>query len=213
MGAPSSRLRKLSAEIKTTLFTEPGENTRVQDFMAYNPTEAGSRYAMKKQSEALKNFRKLIEKDYRRAPSPKREKEKKNLLLWFVDNCPSSAGPELARKFKDYGIIRSNDFKQLKTKILRSLRLEKGTTYKYCLGSNEMESLIEEIKFAYASHQKRVIFFSKGEGAEMDSMFVRVRNSFAHGNYCFKNGLYYFGMKRGHPRKSWALLWLLSTRI
>lgn len=156
---------------------------------------------MKKQSEALKNFRKLIEKDYRRTSSPKREKEKKNLLLWFVDNCPSSAGPELARKFKDYGIIRSNDFKWLKTKILRSLRLEKGTTYKYCLGSNEMESLIEEIKFAYASHQKRVIFFSKGEGAEIDSLFARIRNSFAHGNYFFKNGLYYLWNETGSSNK------------
>ncbi len=51
--------------------------------------------------------------------------------------------------------------------------------------------MIEEIEKIYSSRRKAVIFFSKGTHGEMDSLYIRVRNSFAHGNY-FKVGNYYY---------------------
>jgi len=55
----------------------------------------------------------------------------------------------------------------------------------------DMEALVDEIETLYASRRKPVIFFSKGRYGEMDSLYVRIRNSFAHGNY-FKVREYYY---------------------
>ena len=144
-----------------------------------------------KKSESLKRFKELINKDNRRIASAKREKEKRNLFLWFVDNCPSIGGPELAQKFKDYGYTFAYELKRLKSNIIDSIGLKKDLTYRYVTQGNEMEALIDEIEKLYSSRTKKIIFFSKGEGGEMDSLFIRIRNSFAHGNY-FKKRDYYF---------------------
>lgn len=53
-----------------------------------------------------------------------------------------------------------------------------------------MKKLISEIERIYSSRGKPTIYFSKGEFEEMDSLYIRIRNSFAHGNY-FKKGNYY----------------------
>lgn len=145
----------------------------------------------KEYSDSLTRFRDLIKNDNRRIKSKKREKEKRDLLDWYVDNCPSHDGPETARKFEDFGIITNYDYKQLKSKIIDILGLKKDDTYKYCTTGNDMEALVDEIETLYASRRKPVIFFSKGRYGEMDSLYVRIRNSFAHGNY-FKVREYYY---------------------
>ena len=37
----------------------------------------------------------------------------------------------------------------------------------------------------------QVIAFAKGESGELDSLYIRIRNSFAHGNYFKKKEHYY----------------------
>lgn len=63
-----------------------------------------------KRSDSLTRFRKLVKKDYRRINGKKREREKRDLLEWYVDNCPAHEGPETAKKFADYGIRFGYDF-------------------------------------------------------------------------------------------------------
>ncbi len=141
-------------------------------------------------SEALRQFRELIRKDNKWPPrSRKFDNERRNLVFWFVDNCPSNEGPANARGFDDYGISHPSDYKRLKNRILAAVNVEKGTTYKYCK-SGEMENLIDDILDLYNKRHKAVIFFSKGKNEEMDSLYIRIRNSFAHGNY-YKVGGYY----------------------
>ena len=54
-----------------------------------------------------------------------------------------------------------------------------------------MEALIADIEQLYAKRRKAVIFFAKGNYDEMDSLYIRIRNSFAHGNYFRINDYYY----------------------
>ena len=142
-------------------------------------------------SDSLARFREIIKKDNRRIESPKREKERKELLDWFVYNCPSHDGPEKAKKFSDYRVNTNYDFKKLKSQILDAIGLKKEETYKYCDSGNKMEALLDEIESLYSSRRKPIIFFSKGIFGEMDSLYIRIRNSFAHDNY-FKVKDYYY---------------------
>ena len=153
---------------------------------------------MKKQySDALQKFYELVKNDFKQIKSKKAENEKKDLLYWFVDNCPSQKGPKKAKKFSNYGIENGFQFSQLKCRVLGTLGLKKNFTYKYFQSGKEMESTIEEIEKIYNSKKKQVIFFSKGEGFEMDSLYIRIRNSFAHGNNFKKNDFYYLWNENG----------------
>ncbi len=69
--------------------------------------------------------------------------------------------------------------------------MKKDETYRYFESGPEMEALIDEIENIYSSRKKAVLFFLKGKNREMDSLYIRIRNSFAHGNY-FKVGDYYY---------------------
>lgn len=142
-------------------------------------------------SESLIKFRELIKKDYKKSDSKKIIAEIQKLLYWFIDNCPSQKGPELAKKFKDYGFSQPFEFKRLKKDILKLLNLENDSSYRYFDQSTILESSFDEIVKIYNEKAKKVIFFSKGEKNEMDSLFIRIRNSFAHGNYFYKNKYYY----------------------
>lgn len=144
-----------------------------------------------KRSDSLTRFRELVKKDYRRINGKKREREKRDLLDWYVDNCPAHEGPETAKKFADYGIRFGYDFKKIKKRILDVVGLKEDNTYKYCSNGSEMEALIDEIEKIYSSRRKAVIYFSKGSYGEIDSLYIRIRNSFAHGNY-FKVGDFYY---------------------
>lgn len=145
----------------------------------------------KRYSDALSRFRELIKKEYKRNNSKKREKEKRDLLDWYVDNCPAHGGPETAKKFSAYNIKTNHDFKILKERIINNVGLKRNDTYRYCETGNEIESLIDEIEKIYNSRRKPIIYFSKGRYGEVDSLYIRIRNSFAHGNY-FKVRDYYY---------------------
>ena len=152
-------------------------------------------------SDSLIRFRELIRNDNRRINSKKREKEKRDLLDWFVDSCPANGGPETAKKFADFDIRSNGDFKKLKERILRSIGLKKDETYRYCKTGIEMEALIDEIEKIYSSRRKAIIFFSKGNFGEADSLFIRIRNSFAHGNYFKIRDYYYLWNETGSETK------------
>ena len=154
----------------------------------------------KKYSNALLRFRKLIEKDNRRVQSTKRSKEKRDLLEWFVDCCPAQDGPETAEKFSDYGIEYGADYKKLKTRIIESVGLKKDVTYIYCQNGEEMENLIDTIETCYTARRKPIIFFCQGKYGEMDSLYIRIRNSFAHGNYFKISEFYYLWNETGREK-------------
>ncbi|SFO42500.1 hypothetical protein SAMN05216515_1545 [Eubacterium pyruvativorans] len=145
----------------------------------------------KKNSDSLTRFRELIERDNKRINTKKRETERKNLEDWFVYDCPAHEGPEKAKKFTDYGIRYGYDYSKLKNRIIDTVGLKEDITYRYCKNGNEMEALIDEIEELYSSRRKPIIFFSKGENGEMDSLYIRIRHSFAHGNF-FKIKDYYY---------------------
>lgn len=155
-----------------------------------------------KYSASLMRFKTLIENDNRRIKSKKREKEKRDLLDWYVDNCPAHNGPETAMKFIDYGIKYNYDFKKLKCRIIDAVGLKKDDTYKYCKTGSEMEALIDEIEKIYCSRRRAIIYFSKGSYGEVDSLYVRIRNSFAHGNYFKVRDFYYLWNETGSDGKT-----------
>ncbi len=160
---------------------------------------------MENYSESLKHFRQLIKKDYKRINSKKGREEKRDLLDWFVDNCPANDGPEMAKKFVDYGITSSYDCKRFKIRIIENIGLVKGDTYICFDSGNKMDAMIDKIEILYFSRRKPIIFFSKGKHGEIDSLYIRIRNSFAHGNY-FKIRNYYYlwnetGQEKGKGQK------------
>ena len=71
----------------------------------------------------------------------------------------------------------------------------------------KLEKLIAEVEQLYAKRRKAVIFFAKGNYAEMDSLYKRIRNSFAHGNYFKINDYYYlWNETTGHCLGSFMVL-------
>lgn len=145
----------------------------------------------KSYSSALSRFRTLIESDYKRVISKKRKEEKRDFLEWFVDDCPAQDGPETAEKLADLGICTAYKCKVLKNDIISCLGLKCDDTYKFCQTGSDMEALIDDIEKLYTSRRKAIIFFAKGTYGEMDSLYIRIRNSFAHGNYFKINDYYY----------------------
>ena len=51
-------------------------------------------------SENLQRFKTLIENDAKNYRGKENKTEIKNLLYWFVDNCPSKKGGEKKKKFR-----------------------------------------------------------------------------------------------------------------
>lgn len=145
----------------------------------------------KNQSDALSRFRTLIAEDYKRIEGKKKREEVRDFLEWFVDNCPSKEGPETAKKFKNYNIEYGAHYSKLKNHIIDSIGLIDKDTYRYCKNATDLEALIADIEQLYAKRRKAVIFFAKGNYDEMDSLYIRIRNSFAHGNYFRINDYYY----------------------
>ena len=145
----------------------------------------------KNQSDALSRFRNLIAKDYKSINGKKKREEVRDLLEWFVGNCPSKEGPETAKKFKNYSFEYGSHYTKLKNHIIESIGLIDNETYRYCKSALELEELISDIEQSYAKRTKAVIFFAKGEYEQMDSFYIRIRNSFAHGNYFKINDYYY----------------------
>ena len=145
----------------------------------------------KEYSDSLTRFRELIKNDNKRINSKKREKERQDLQDWYVYNCPAQEGPETAKKFSDFGIKYNSDYKKLKSRIIGAIGLKKDDTYRYCKNGSEMEALIDEIEKIYSSRRKAIIYFSKGSHGEVDSLYIRIRNSIAHVNY-FKVRDYYY---------------------
>lgn len=156
----------------------------------------------RKYSNTLIKFKELIKNDNKRIESKRRSEEKRDLLEWFVDNCPSKDGPETAKKFSDYGIKFNVDYSKLKQRIINSVGLKKGDSYRYCMNGKDMEMLIDEIENFYSSRKKEIIYFSKGRNAEMDSLYIRIRNSFAHGNYFKKRDYYYLWNETGSKNRT-----------
>lgn len=145
----------------------------------------------KKKSKTLREFRQTIERDYKRNEDGKSTKERRDLLLWFVDECPSKAGPEISLKFNDYGIKFGADYKKLKDRIIKSIDLE-SKRYDFLPSAKDVEEKYKKKQHDYMGESiGQVIIFSKGEAGEIDSLYVRIRNAFAHGNY-FKKGKYYY---------------------
>ena len=151
---------------------------------------------------AFLRFKELIKNNNKRNDSKKQREERRDLLEWYIYNCPSKSGPETAKKFADYGIKSSANYKELKNLIINIVGLKKDDTYKYRKTGNEMEELIDEIEKLYSSRRKPVIYFSKGECEEMDSLYIRIRNSFAHGNYFKIKDYYYLWNETGSEHKT-----------
>ena len=166
----------------------------------------------KEYSDSLTRLRKIVKRDYSRLTSTKAVGEIKDLLYLFVDNCPSNAGPEKAMKFVDFDIKNGCEYSRLKKKIINELALKKGVSYKYCENGNKMESLIDEIETIYSTRRKAVIFFSKGSNGEMDSLFIRIRNSFAHGNYFKVRDYYYLWNETGSGTKKLGSFMVLKYK-
>ena len=128
--------------------------------------------AGKMKSKVLIEFRKSIEEYYKRKDKDKDNtkniSERRDLLLWFVDECPSKAGPENSMKFDYYGVKSGADYKRLKDKIISNIGLEEDG-YIFLDSAKKLEEEYEDIQ----------------------SKYIRIRNSFAHGNYFKKKGYYY----------------------
>ena len=102
--------------------------------------------ADKKKSKVLMEFRETIESNYRRKDNTQNTSERRDLLLWFVDECPSKAGPENSMKFDDYGVKSGADYKRLKDKIISSIGLKKDGYIYHRDGAKKLEEEYEDIQ-------------------------------------------------------------------
>ena len=82
----------------------------------------------------IKWFSDLIKGDRQNRKSKKRAEELAELLLRFVDNCPSADGPKESDKFVDYGLITARSFGLFKKRLLTTLAFSQNIYI--CLGSS-----------------------------------------------------------------------------
>lgn len=115
--------------------------------------------------------------------------EIKNLLYFFVDSCPSQKGPVCNKKFADYGLKYPCHYSKYKKMMFESIPWLKAN-YAYIQPPKKVDDFKEKIMKSYNGKKKPLIYFCKGEYGEMDSLFIRFRNAFAHKNY-IKKGDYY----------------------
>lgn len=155
----------------------------------------------------IKWFSGLIEGDRQNKKSKKRTEELAELFLRFVDNCPSARGPKESDKFVDYGLRTKRSFGLFKKRLFTTLAISQDNYI--CLGSsNDLYETRDDIIRLYRNRKRPTILFVKGEYGEIDSLFIRIRNAFAHGNY-FKKGDYYIlwnGADDGKPLKCFMML-------
>lgn len=147
-----------------------------------------------KYTETLSRFKKLIENDNRRNSKEENIENIRDFLEWYIYNCPSNKGPETSKKFIDYGLKTPHDYKKLKSRIVDNIGLKKDTSYIYCTQGLEKENstIIDAIEKNLSSDITPLIYFSKGEHEQIDSLYIRIRNAFAHGNFfLIKNTNFY----------------------
>ncbi len=119
------------------------------------------------------------------------KKEIKELLWLYVANCPSKKGPKCAKKFHDYGITADFIYKNLKGRILRKLNLIKKKTYLYYETTPILDQAIWSLINKSLDPNEKLVFLVKGDFAEIDSLYIRLRNAFAHGNFSRKRKHYF----------------------
>lgn len=140
-------------------------------------------------NDDIKWFYDIIDADRKNKNSYKNKSEIKNLLYLFVDNCPSKKGPENCKKFVDYGMKSNADYGKYKQRIFKSINLlEKN--YNSIDSQKNMENYKDYIVNAYNKKKTPTILFVKGNVGEIDALFTKIRNAFAHKNY-YKKGNYY----------------------
>lgn len=130
----------------------------------------------------------LIEKGRKDKNSYKHEKQIKDLLYDFVDNCPSKRGPEYCRKFSDYGFCCRADYGKYKRKIFEIFPQLKDN-FKQIKSPDKIENYTQNILQVY-NEKKTAVYFVKGKFGEIDTLFQKIRNAFAHKNYFEKDGYY-----------------------
>ena len=134
-------------------------------------------------------FNELIKNDRKNNLSSKRKAEIKELLYNFVENCPAKDGPTDAKKFDDYGFKHGSDYGKYKQRIFKNISLL-STNYVFVESPKTFADYKGKIISLYNGRKTPTIIFAKGNYGEIDTLFIKLRNAFAHKNY-FKKGDYY----------------------
>lgn len=119
------------------------------------------------------------------------KKEIKELLWLYVSNCPSKKGPKCAKKFHDYGLTANVTYKNLKERILQKLNLLTKKTYLYYKNTPILDQTIWALINKSLNSNEKLVFLVKGDFAEIDSLYIRLRNALAHGNFIRKRKHYF----------------------
>ncbi len=124
-------------------------------------------------------FEKIIAKLPNSIANKKNQSEIKELLYSYVLNNPSSAGPENAKKFTDYQITTPQRYK----KVIGAIKEIVGNDEDYIyLKDKKIDNDILNVFESSCHHPKELIIFRTNNVGQLDSLFVRLRNAFAHGN-------------------------------
>lgn len=124
-------------------------------------------------------FAKIIAKLPNNSTSKKTKTEEMELLYSYVLNNPSSSGPKNAKKFIDYQILKSSQYKEIIGKTKKLFANDGAYIY---LEDKIIDKDILDIFESSCQHQKELIVFKPNNVGQLDSLFARLRNSFAHGN-------------------------------
>ncbi len=132
-----------------------------------------------------KEFNNIINK-YTKNYSKKDTDKIKNLLYNYVLNNPCKDGSKQSKKFKDYGLCNKHDY----SKVLKSIReLVNVENYMFIKTGHIEQELIEKFDNCIKNSSKMIIFKNNGIG-QLDSLFYRIRNAFAHGNFIINKKMY-----------------------
>lgn len=111
------------------------------------------------------------------------------MLFDFVYHSPSKKGSVNSKKFKDYGIITPQYYSKVINKIKNGLKLVKNKNYFFLkndkITQNHISIFNEAIK-----NRKDFFCFKPNSIGHLDSIYNRIRNSFAHGNFYKQAGFY-----------------------
>ena len=156
-------------------------------------------------NEIYKEFIKIIKKKFDNYYSCKNKNinEEKELRHFYVLNNPYSSSTKGIKKFSDYGISSPSEYK----KIIKKIKNIVGNdNYIFIKKGGITENELIKFKEQFENN-KELIIFIKNDVGQLDALFTRLRNSFAHSNLFKTNKKYVLWNEN---KESLSLMCILS---
>lgn len=109
------------------------------------------------------------------------------ILQFYMFECPVN-DPLVSirgKKFKDYGFVGTTKYGKLKSEMLKAATDSLKRNYCPCK-AEKVDAVWNEKMRSISPPDEYCVFNETSKGTKMESLFVAIRNAFAHGSFTIK---------------------------